>query len=43
MERKGKLGPPRDFLAVEWLSLCIPNAGAQVCSLIRELDPACLN
>lgn len=30
--KKGKLGPSRDFLAVQWLSLCIPNAGAQVCS-----------
>ena len=24
-------------LAVQWLRLCVPNAGAQVQSLVREL------
>ena len=26
-------------LAVRWLRLCAPNAGGQVQSLVRELDP----
>ena len=30
------------FLMVHWLRLCSPNAGgAQVQSLVRELDPTC--
>ena len=29
------------FLVVQWLSLPTPNAGAQVRSLVRQLDPAC--
>ena len=28
-------------LVVQWLALCTPNAGAQVPSLVRELDPTC--
>ena len=30
-------------LMVRWLRLCIPNAGAQVLSLVRELGPTCRN
>ena len=29
----------RTFLVVQWLRLHPPNAGAQVQSLVRELDP----
>ena len=28
-------------LVVQWLRLHVPNAGAQVQSLARELDPTC--
>ena len=31
------------FLVVRWLSLCAPNAGAQVRPLVRELDPTYCN
>ena len=31
----------RAFLVVQWLRLCIPNAGALVPSLVRELNPTC--
>ena len=30
-------------LVVQWLRLCTPNAGAQVGSLVMELDPTYLN
>lgn len=30
-------------LVVEWLGLCTPNAGAQVKSLVRELNHTCHN
>ena len=26
---------------VQWLRLCAPNAGAQIQSLVKELDPTC--
>ena len=29
----------RDFLVVQWLRLHAANAGAQVQSLVKELDP----
>ena len=29
----------RAFLVVQWLRLCIPNTGALVPSLVRELNP----
>ena len=29
----------RSSLVVRWLRLCAPNAGAQVLSLLKELDP----
>ena len=28
-------------LVVQWLRLCVPNAGDWVQSLVRELDPIC--
>ena len=28
-------------LVVQWVRLCAPNAGVQVQSLVRELDPSC--
>ena len=31
------------FLVVQWLRIPAPNAGAQVWSLLRELDPTCHN
>ena len=30
-------------LVVQWLSLCAPNTGAQVPSVIGELDPTCFS
>ena len=33
----------RTSLVVQWLRLYAPNAGGQVQSLVRELDPACCN
>ena len=30
-------------LVVQWLRLQAPNLGAQVRSLVRELDPICCN
>ena len=30
-------------LVVQWLIVCAPNAGAQIQSLVRELDPICHN
>ena len=30
-------------LVVQWLRLQAPNSGAQVRSLVRELDPICYN
>ena len=30
-------------LVVQWLRLQAPNSGAQVQSLVRELDPICYN
>ena len=32
-----------DFTVVQWLRLHTPNAGTQVQSLVRELDPTCHN
>lgn len=31
----------RTSLAVQWLRLCTPNAGAQVRPLLRGPDPTC--
>ena len=33
------LSPPGTSLAVQWLRLRVPTAGARVQSLVRELDP----
>ena len=33
----------RTFLVVQWLRLYAPNAGGQVQSLVRELEPICYN
>ena len=32
---------PGTSLVARWLILCAPNAGAQVRSLVRQLDPMC--
>ena len=29
------------FPVVQWLRLCLPRQGAEVQSLVRELDPTC--
>ena len=33
----------RDFPVVQWLSLYTPTQGAQIQSLVKELDPTCCN
>ena len=33
--------PNRTELVVQWLRLCTPATGAQVQSLVRQLDPTC--
>ena len=34
-----KDGHDRTSLVVQWLRLCVPSAGTQVQSLVRQLDP----
>jgi len=40
---EGKKRIPGTSLAVKWLRLQASMEGAQVQSLVRELDPTCLN
>ena len=38
-----KIGSSGTSLVVQRLELCVPMQGAQVQSLVGELDPACCN